>query len=163
MLDFSDIFHYRKLTAVRVVSLAIAALLVAMAAPAAEVYRSVDPDGTVRYSDRPDGDDVETIVIAIQRPGGTPPAAQPAAAAPTPEAAPESTEDAEPEEPEPTSRELAEQRAANCSVAQERNDRYQLSRRLFRAGEDGEREYLSDAELDAAKAGAAADVEKWCS
>jgi hypothetical protein len=158
MLDFFDSCHHRKLTAVRVVCLAIGALLVALAAPAEEVYRSVDPDGTVRYSDRPDRDNVETIVIATPRPSSTPRPVQ-TAAEPAPEPAPEQAEETQ---PEPTSRELAEERAANCTVARERNERYQMSRRLFRSTPDGEREYLSDAEIDSAKAGAAADVEKWC-
>jgi Domain of unknown function (DUF4124) len=162
MLDFSDARNHRKPTSVRVFPLAIVALLVAVTAPAAEVYRSVDPDGTVRYTDRPDRDNVETIIITTQRPSGAPRAAQPTASAPAPEAAPEPTEDTQPEPPPPTRRELAAERAANCSVARERNDRYQMSRRLYRTGADGEREYLSDAEIDAAKAGAADDVEKWC-
>ena len=158
MLDFSETCYHRKMTAVRVACLAIAALLVALAAPAAEVYRSVDPDGTVRYSDRPDRDNAETIVIATPRPSSTPRTAQ-AAAEPAPEAAPQEAGETQ---PEPTSRELAEERAANCAAARERNERYQMSRRLFRSAPDGEREYLSDAEIDAARAGAAADVEKWC-
>jgi type IV secretory pathway VirB10-like protein len=159
VLDFFNFSHYRKPTPVRVVFLASAALLITTAISAAEVYRSIDADGTVRYSDRPDGENVETIVIATPRPSSTPPAVQPSAAEPPPEVASEPTD---PEQREPTRRELAAERAANCSAARERNDRYQMSRRLYRSTGDGEREYLSDAEIDAARAGAADDVEKWC-
>lgn len=132
-------------------------LLVANGVFAAEVYRQVNPDGTVTYSDRPASDSAETITINTRTPVGLPPgAAEQRAddAQPTPETP------AEP--PEPSPEDVAAERAANCAAARERNDRYQMSRRLYRPLPDGEREYLSDEELDAARAGAAADVEQWC-
>lgn len=136
------------------------------AAQTAEVYRSVDADGTVSYSDRPVDDSSRVVFVATPRPATAPPAPQP-----TPSTAPavsadgaenEAAADAGSEPPPPTPDELAAERAANCQTARERNERYQMSRRLFRALPDGEREYLSDAEIDAAKAAAVADVEKWC-
>jgi hypothetical protein len=36
------------------------------------------------------------------------------------------------------------------------------SRRLYREGEDGERDYLSDDELDNARAEAEKSVNEWC-
>ena len=47
-------------------------------------------------------------------------------------------------------------------MARERNDRYALSRRLYRTNADGERYYLDDAAVAEARAKAAADVEDWC-
>ena len=38
-------------------------LVVAGSAAGAQIYRSVDADGNVTYSDRPAGDDVESIFI----------------------------------------------------------------------------------------------------
>ncbi|HSG65280.1 MAG TPA: DUF4124 domain-containing protein [Gammaproteobacteria bacterium] len=150
----------------RIALLAIVTVLAPAAAQAAEVYRSVDAQGNVSYSDRPVDQSSEVVFVATPRPA-TPPAAPPAEPSPTSPtaldgepAAPESEAPAEP--PPPTPEELAAQRTANCQTARERNERYQMSRRLFRALPDGEREYLSDAEIDAAKAAAAADVEKWC-
>ena len=55
-------------------------------------------------------------------------------------------------------RELREQRQKNCETARERQERYSLSRRLFRTNADGEREYLDDAAVAEARAKAAADV-----
>ena len=144
----------------RVVSLLITVLTVSAVAQAAEVYRSVEPDGTVRYSDRPVGENSEAITIVTPRPA-TPPPAPPPAAQTAPQG-PAAEPAAESEPPPPTPQQLAAERAANCTAAQERNARYQMSRRLFRTTPDGEREYLSDEELDAAKAGAVADVAKWC-
>jgi hypothetical protein len=133
------------------------ALLVANGVFAAEVYRQVNPDGTVTYSDRPASDSAETITIVTRAPVNLPPSA-----------AERSADDAQPtpempaEPPERSPEDVAAERAANCAAARERNDRYQMSRRLYRPLPDGEREYLSDEELDAARAGAAADVEQWC-
>lgn len=131
-------------------------ILLANALFAAEVYRQVNPDGTVTYSDRPPSDSAETITINTRAP--VPP---PTPAAEEPDNAPAAPA-AESEPPQPTPEELAAERAANCAAARERNERYQMSRRLYRSLPNGEREYLSDEELDAARAGAAADVEQWC-
>jgi len=145
---------------VRTVCLAITMLLTANVLSAAEVFRSVAPDGTVSYSDRPVGEDAETITITTRRPTVTPQA--PATTAQQPSEALPAQAAAEPEEPQPTREQIAAEREANCAAARERNDRYQMSRRLYRTLPDGEREYLSDEEIDAARAGAAADVEQWC-
>ena len=57
---------------------------------------------------------------------------------------------------------IADQRVKNCRLAQERLTTYSQARRLYRPTEDGEREYLSDDELDAARAEAITLVEEWC-
>jgi hypothetical protein len=123
---------------------------------ASEVYRSVDAQGNVSYSDRPVDENSEIVFVATPRPATPPPAPAPTTATSTDgEVAPAAAEPPPPDD-------LAAERSANCQTARERNDRYQMSRRLFRALPNGEREYLSDAEIDAAKAAAVADVEKWC-
>lgn len=159
MLDFQASCIDRNRLPVRVALLAIAVSLTVTAAAAAEVYRSVDADGNVSYSDRPVGENSEPIYIATQRPASAPAAApsSPAAAAEEPP-----DDEAPPEAGGPTPEELAEQRASNCRIARERLERYLMSRRLYRTDDAGEREYLSDAEIDEARARAAADVENWC-
>lgn len=141
----------------RAISLVTLALLAATTLHGAEVYRSVDEDGNVSYSDRPVGQDAESIVIATRTPG-----APPAATASAEQSSESLDGTVQRERREPTPEERAEDRAANCAIARERLDRYTISRRLYRTLPDGEREYLSDAEIDEAKAGAAADVEEWC-
>jgi hypothetical protein len=47
-------------------------------------------------------------------------------------------------------------------IARETQERYTLSRRLFRTNAVGEREYLDDAAVAEARAKAAADVKDWC-
>jgi hypothetical protein len=138
--------------------------LVGTAAFAADIYRSTAPDGTVSYSDRPQGADAEFVYSATPRiprtaPGTVPvvPGTSTANTAPPPEAP------AAPTLPDgPTSTELRAERQKNCEVAREVQARYAYSRRLFRTNAVGDREYLDDAAVAEARAKAAADVQDWC-
>jgi hypothetical protein len=140
-------------------------LLALLGAPAygADVYRSTAPDGTVSFSDRPQGADAQ-FVLATRSGGATAapaPAAGGRAAAPAPAAAPEAP--ADPTLPDgPSANALREQRQKNCEIARERLERYSLSRRLFRTNAAGAREYLDDAAVAEARTKAAADVQDWC-
>ena len=122
--------------------------LLAAAAQGAEVYRSKAKDGSVIYSDRPENDNSE-YVPTVQGPRA-PEAAPEAAAAPAPLPA------------GPTAAELREKRQKNCDIAKEREQRYEVSRRLFKTNAKGEREYLDDKAVAEAKAKAAQDVKDWC-
>lgn len=139
--------------------------LLGTAAFAADVYRSTAPDGTVSFSDRPQGADAQFMYSATPRPAAR--ATAPAAAAPqagaAAAAAPEAPQNPTTLAPGPSADELREQRQKNCEIARERLDRYTLSRRLFRTNDAGEREYLDDAAVAEARAKATADVEDWCS
>ena len=142
--------------------------LLGTAANGADVYRSTAPDGSVSYSDRPQGADSQ-FVLATQ---GAP-RAQGAAPAPTPAAGNAGTPAAQPAPPQaaadpaalpegPSANALREQRTKNCGIARERQERYSLSRRLFRTNAAGVREYLDDAAVAEARSKAAADVQDWC-
>jgi hypothetical protein len=56
----------------------------------------------------------------------------------------------------------AKDKADRCVKARERYDRYMNSPKLYEQGKDGERRYLSDAELDAARASAKASMDVLC-
>ena len=141
----------------RAITIVTLAILAATMLHGAEVYRYIDEEGNVAYSDRPVGENAESIIVTTNAPVAPPRTA--AVAQPNPETTAETVQR---ERRESTPEERAEDRAANCTIARERNERYAISRRLFRELPDGEREYLSDAEIDEARAGAAADVEEWC-
>jgi hypothetical protein len=137
-------------------------LLALIAVPlfAADVYRSVNSSGNVVYSDRPERDGTELIYVATP---GTPSAARAQANSPAEPAPALVSEELSGEVlRERSPDEVAQERARNCAVSQERAERYRISRRLYRNLPDGEREYLSDAELDEARAKAEADVANWC-
>lgn len=127
----------------------------------ADVYRTTAPDGTVSYSDRPQGADSQFVFSASTR-SAAQPAAAPAGAAETNGAAPPEAP-TPPSAPEgPSAAQLREQRQKNCEIARETQQRYQLSMRLYRTNAAGQREYLDDAAIAAARAKAAQDVEDWC-
>jgi hypothetical protein len=146
-------------------SLVCLSLLVATQLSATTVYRTVDEKGNVQYSDRPDREDTQALTIRTPRPA-TPAATRTAAASPAPASgADDPAESAQ----GPTEAQLAEQaaltaerRAKNCATARGRVERYAISHRLYRSLPNGEREYLSDAEIDEARVRAEADVQEWC-
>ena len=134
--------------------------LLVLPASAADVYRSVDAQGNIVYSDRPE--DADSVKVAIRT--LTPVSNQPVPA-PAPQPEPAATPAEEPDQATIEAAEraqLAEDRAANCAIATERNERYQTSRRLYRVDAAGERVYLDDDALTQARADAAADVTRWC-
>jgi hypothetical protein len=136
--------------------------LLGSAALGADIYRSTASDGTVTFSDRPQGADAKFVVSAAPRPARTP--APAAATAPGAEPAPpEAVAQPAPLPEGPTAAQLLLQRQKNCATARERVEQYTVSRRLFRTNAEGEREYLDDAAVADARAKAAADVQDWCS
>ncbi len=145
-------------------SLVFVSLLVVSQVSATTVYRTVDKDGNVHYSDRPDGGETQQLTIRTPRRSTAAPARTAAA-----NAAASSQATAAPAEQGPSEEQLAEQaarqaarRAENCEIARGRLERYAISHRLYRTLPNGEREYLSDAEIDEARARAEADVKEWC-
>ena len=152
----------------RITGCILLALLSATAFAAEEVYRTIDASGNVVYSDRPLNERSELVRVST----GTPaPAARSVAStvAGRPSTDPNAPADIQAPAPPaplpegPTAAEMRAQRAKNCEIARERQERYAISRRLYRETESGEREYLSDAEIDQARARAAQEVKDWCS
>jgi hypothetical protein len=144
--------------------IACAALLLAVlgtAAYGADVYRTTAPDGTVVYTDRPQSADSQFVLATRPSANRTAPAAAsaPASSAQSP---PQAPADPAPLPEGASSAQLREQRQKNCETARERVARYEVSRRLFRTNDAGEREYLDDAAVAEARAKAAADVKDWC-
>src|SRR5688572_10682197 len=138
--------------------------LLGTTAYAADVYKSTAPDGTVVNSDRPEGADSQFVYSASSRDARTQPGAAPEqpADAGAPAAAPPQAPGTPTLPNGPSSAELTAERQKNCEIARETQQRYTLSRRLFRTNAVGEREYLDDAAVAEARAKAAADVKDWC-
>jgi hypothetical protein len=141
-------------------------LVGAVAAQGAEVYRSTDPNGNVRYSDRPLNESSKPVFVAsLPHAARSAPAAR-GAAQPNEETAKEPAKPGDPNrgiQAETTSPEQqAEIKAKNCQVAQQRKQSYAEAHRLFKTDANGQRVYLSDSEIDQARARAEADVHTWC-
>ena len=149
------------------VTAAAAVSLFGASAIAGEIYRYTDADGNVHYGDRPSGADTEQrVAIASRR--STP------AAAPSEDAEPEATVAVAPAETDAQeaaakkktrSEKIAEQKARDkrCASARAKLETLVTSRRLYRETEDGERQYLNDAEIDEARARAQELVQQHCS
>ena len=138
--------------------------LVGTGAFAADIYRSTAPDGTVSYSDRPQGENSEFVYSATPRVARTAPGTAPTAPGASAANAPVRPDASQvPTVTDgPSAAALREERQKNCDIAREILDRYTLSRRLFHTNADGQREYLDDAAVAEARAKAAADVQDWC-
>lgn len=130
---------------------------------AAEVYRSVDENGMVTYSDVPTGaPDTEVVDVGSGgRPVSAPAAASSTEASETQEGAFSNPVAAQiPREATPE--ELAADRARNCQYARQMDETYSTAHRLYSNGPEGERVYLSDDEITAKRNQAKADVATWC-
>ena len=144
---------------------ALSTLLLALlgtAAYAADIYRTTKPDGTVIYSDRPEGADSKFISSATPRAPRTQPAGASAVAPNAPAASPPQAPAAPTLPGGATAAQIRAERQKNCDIARETEQRYTLSRRLYRTNADGEKYYLDDAAVAEARAKAAADVKDWC-
>ena len=57
---------------------------------------------------------------------------------------------------------VASEREKGCQDAREKLKKYETAHRLYKPGPDGQRNYLSDEETDAARAEARRTVDEWC-
>lgn len=130
----------------------------------ADVYKYIDEKGNVQYTDKPPSLPAErlnvqsqrTDVVAVQE-------RQQAEQAARAQAASNSRSQANASADQRAANELnAKDKAERCIKARERYDSYMSSQRLYEEGQDGERRYLSDAELDAARANAKAAMDTLC-
>ena len=139
---------------------AIAAALImsmAIAAAHADVYRSVDPQGHVEYSDTPTPG---SELVRVQRGGGTlAQSATPAAAArssstaaPAPTVAKASAPAQDPlvkqAAEKAVQQDLEQTRADQCTKARSDYEAAIAARRIYKTGTDGERQYLTDDEAE---------------
>jgi hypothetical protein len=129
-------------------------LILALPATASEIYRWVDDQGVVHYTDRPDRQGVERLTVRVSKPSEATPrvSAQPRAQGEL------MADDADAEQEALA----AAVREANCQSASQRLQSLQAAPRLYREGAGGAREYLDNAEIERVLAEAAELVEAWC-
>jgi hypothetical protein len=138
---------------------AAAALIMSLAITAAQadVYRSVDAQGQVHYTDTPTPG---SVLVHVQRGGGglAPSSASAAAANSSSTAAPAQTlakanaqvQDtlAKQATEKAVQQDVEQTRADQCTKAKSDYDAAIAARRIYKTGADGEREYLSDEEAE---------------
>jgi hypothetical protein len=130
------------------------------------VYKTTDELGNVAYTDRPTSDMLVEAVedLNIRYTSSVAMAEQNAAAAKQRQAdnTARGIRRANEKEDAVTNAAANEKRAANCKLAQSRLSKYTDARRLYRSLPDGEREWLSDGEIDSERSKAAISVDEWC-
>jgi len=146
-----------------VLLLTLAAAPLAAGTAVADVYKYKDENGNIQYTDKPPSLPAERLNVQSQRTDVVAAQArsQAATAAQQPNNAPPAAGNkpaALPPPPEPT----GDQKADACAKAKHRYDSYMTSQRLYEQDQGGERRYLSDAELDAARASAKASMDVLC-
>jgi len=147
-------------------TIAIAALMLTApaAAQAAEVYRWVDEQGRVHYSDRwvPGA---ELVGYGQPRPPDPEGDAEREAAekqALTASNERIATQQAEEAAQKAVQQDMAQIRAERCRKAREDYQKAIQARRVYRTGPNGEREYVSEAEADAWRAKRRMEMEQAC-
>ena len=149
-------------------SLAIALTVLCIAAGtalSAEIYKHVDEDGTVTYRDRPTGEAGEEILATTYRRTDNAAVQSVIERRQDYEASMQKRREAR-QKQEADQAQAAmdtEERAAKCEEQRARLESYLRSRRLYRENEDGEREYLDEAEMLSARQKVEELVAEYCS
>ena len=131
-----------------------------------EVYKWVDPQGRIHYSDRPPPSEgrllsMESTPSARQH-AASERSAPPSSGAPPRSNAPSPATDANPRTRETVDNDVASAHAEQCKAAQDRYTMYVNSRHLYREGPNKERIYLTDAELETERVNAKREADERC-
>lgn len=140
-----------------------AALIAWSGMASAVVYKWVDAQGKLQYGDRPpDGVHAEVVeLLGNHVPRTSPPPASTAApqaakaAARPPGAQDDGAKKAVDDD-------VSQTREKQCADAQEHYKKLIEGRKLYKAGADGEREYLTSEQIDAERVNAKRDVDSIC-
>jgi hypothetical protein len=143
---------------------ATAILVAAQIAVAGDVYKTVDAQGHVIYSDRAVSPNSTKVTLDIIQ--GNPQEAQRLAktmAATNADAAQQAKTAAQQAADQQKQQSQQEQLRRRCEAARGRYATFAAGGRLFRADEQGNRVYYSDAEIDAQRVSAKAEMDSACS
>ena len=148
-------------------AIAVALMLAVTAAgpaTAGDIFKWTDEDGNVHFEDRPAGENPEKV--AIQSKPTNPARVQAMVQSRTDAAAKAAEAEAAAAPAGPSSEELqaqADARAEKCSTSRAQLQKYVTSRRLYRQDENGERVYLDEDEMQAARERVENQVQDYCS
>jgi len=151
----------------RYLAIAVALMLAVTAASTAvagDIFKWTDEDGDVHFSDVPVS--AEAKKVAIQSRPTNPAHVQAMVQSRTDAAAKAAEEQAAATPTGPSPEELqaqADARAEKCSTSRAQLQKYVTSRRLYRQDENGERVYLDEDEMQAARERVENQVQDYCS
>jgi len=130
---------------------------------AGEIYKWTDDDGNVHYEDRPLGDEVERLDVFSRSTNNA--TVQASIDARRERETVRSDARSKREEDKQTAAEAkvaSEQRAANCEKSRARMQNYLAARRLYNQDDAGERVYLDEDQVMAARDKAQEQIQKYC-
>lgn len=143
---------------------AVLALMAVSFGASADVYKWVDTQGRVHYSDRPDVQYAERVAVASRR--TNPEAVAERDASESEQRAQSNAQAAQQRREQTTAQEvnkdLAKTRETQCKDAKEQYRVSIESQKLYRLGKDGERQYLTSAEIDEARMNARRAMDEIC-
>lgn len=144
--------------------LALAALSLAAAPAGAEMYRWIDEQGKVQYSDQPPPAKAKsgTKLNISNQPAAPAATAEKSAKDKELEFRKRQTDAADADAKQKKAEEEKQTRAANCDSARKNLRSLEESGRIFTYDEKGERTYMSDAEREKNIANARKAVAEWC-
>ncbi|MGD8478050.1 MAG: DUF4124 domain-containing protein [Burkholderiales bacterium] len=152
----------------RLISLGILLLASSVANSAGEMYRWVDENGQVHYSDQPPPANARSIKSLNSEGINPPPSAddevdaEPSYAQQEKAFEERQAQRAEERAEAARKKQEEEERKKNCELARSNYNTVNSGGRVMRVNAQGEREYLNDEEIDKAAAEARSNVEKWC-
>ncbi len=131
---------------------------------AADVYKFKDDQGNVLYTDKPSTLPAERLNIQSQKTDTVAMQARQQEEMKRLQDVDKTNQQAanQNKDQQQASQLTATQKADQCDKARKRYDTYMNSQRLYEQGADGQRRYLSDAELTAARASAKASMDVMC-
>jgi hypothetical protein len=133
-----------------------AALMIWSGMASAVVYKWMDAQGKVQYGDRPPDGVKAEVVEGL----GTHPGQQHVSSPSTPKPLPS---DPSAKDPAKTvADDVAATKQKQCADAQERYKHLIEGRKLYKTGENGERQYLTSEEIDSERVNAKRDVDEIC-
>ena len=140
-----------------------AALITSGTAVAGEIYKWIDADGNVHYEDRPIGAGlIERVAIASKKTDNSAVQARLEAKREARATAEQVASEAPPEMSREEIRAEQEKRKERCQMYRARLESFVNSQRLYREDAAGEREYLEEKEILAARTRVEDQIKEYC-
>jgi Domain of unknown function (DUF4124) len=138
-----------------------AALIAWSGMASAVVYKWVDAQGKVQYSDRPpDGVHAEVVELLVSHSGSTRSASTSTTAPTARNTSVPVAKDAD--DKKAVEQDVAQTRDKQCADAQDRYKKLIEGRRLYKTGPDGERQFMNSEEIDTERLNAKRDIDTIC-
>ncbi len=146
-----------------VLTVAMAASMACGMAIAGEIYKWTDDDGSVHYEDRPTGNaSIERLDVMSRNTDNTVVLARLDADRKARDAARQVASEAPPKMSKAELRAEQEKRQQECQKYRDRLERFLQSRRIYKEDDAGERQYLSDDEVTAARSRVEGQIQEYC-